>query len=121
MLCREGEFSDAIYFVESGSLSIIKVTGQLQRRLAKLSKGAMAGEMAFYTDDARTATIIAAEDSLVRILDKDSLLRMRKGHPLLATRFDTAVILNLAGSLKRANGLIANWAHSGKRVDGERP
>ena len=121
LLCREGEFSDAIYFVESGSLSVIKMAGQVQRRLAKLSKGAMAGEMAFYTDDARTATIIAAEDSLVRILDKDSLLRMRKGHPLLATRFDTAVILNLAGSLKRANGLIANWAHSGKRVDGERP
>lgn len=52
-LCRDGEFSDSIYFVENGSFDIIKMVGDSPLRLAKLSKGAMADEMAFYTGGGR--------------------------------------------------------------------
>ena len=107
VLCRDGEFSDSIYFVESGSFDIVKVAGKSQLRLAKLSKGAMAGEMAFYTGAARTASIVAVEDSRVQILHRDALLRMRTEHPSLAMRFDHMVIRKLAGSLERTNTLIA--------------
>lgn len=107
VLCHDGEFSDSIYFVESGSFDVIKVSGRTKLRLAKLSKGAMAGEMAFYTGAARTASIVAVEDSRVQILHRDALLRMRTEHPSLATRFDHMVIRKLAGSLERTNTLIA--------------
>ncbi len=107
-LCRDGDFSDAIYFVESGSLDIVKITGgNAQLRLARLSKGAMVGEMAFYTGEARTASIFAAIDSSVQILHKDALQRMRIAHPDLAKRFDHMVIRKVSESLTRANRLIA--------------
>lgn len=107
VLCHDGEFSDSIYFVESGSFDVIKQSGNSRLRLAKLSMGAMAGEMAFYTGAARTASIVAVEDSSVQILHRDALLRMRTEHPSLATRFDHMVIRKLAGSLERTNRLIA--------------
>ena len=107
VLCHDGEFSDSIYFVESGSFDVIKMSGKSPLRLAKLSKGAMAGEMAFYTGAARTASIVAVEDSRVQILHRDALLRMRTEHPSLAMRFDHMVIRKLAGSLERTNTLIA--------------
>ena len=62
---------------------------------------------AFYTGAARTASIVAVEDSRVQILHRDALLRMRTEHPSLAMRFDHMVIRKLAGSLERTNTLIA--------------
>jgi SulP family sulfate permease len=106
-LCHDGDLSDAIYFVDDGSFDIIKIIGDARLRLAKLSKGAMVGEMAFYTGGARTASILAVVQSSVYILHKDSLVRMRSEHPALATSFDRMVICKLAGSLARTNKLIA--------------
>jgi CRP-like cAMP-binding protein len=108
LLCSEGEFSDAIYFVESGGFDIIvQNIGTTERRLAKISTGAMVGEMAFYTGEARAASIRATEESLVHILSTNDLNRMRVSTPELATRFDHMVIRKVSRSLTRANRLIS--------------
>jgi SulP family sulfate permease len=107
-LCRDGEFSDAIYFVETGSFEVIQSSrGAPGHRLAKISQGAMVGEMAFYTGQARSASIVAVVDSGVYALDTAALRRMRAQCPELATRFDHVVIAKLAHALKRANRLSA--------------
>lgn len=108
LLCRDGEFSDAIYFVASGSFNVVKITDTATpRRLAKISAGAMVGEMAFYTGQARTASIIAAVDSRVYTLDNAALKRMRLLAPDMAMRFDDVVIAKLSHALHRANRLAA--------------
>lgn len=110
LLCAEGEFTDAIYFIESGSLEVIKGgIGQNPLRLAKLRKGAMVGELAFYTGDARSAAIAAAEDSSVYVLDKSALARLRAAHPALAQRFDQMVIRKVSIALIRSNNLISMY------------
>lgn len=106
-LCHEGDGTDGIYFVEDGSFEIIKIVGDNRLRLAKLSQGAMVGEMAFYTGAARSASIVAAVDSRVHILYVDALARMRTKHPDLAMKLDHMVICQIAESLIRANKLIA--------------
>jgi SulP family sulfate permease len=113
LLCRDGEFSDAIYFVDSGSFEVIKdIGGGAVIRLAKISKGALVGEMAFYTGDARAASIRAVVDSCVYVLKKEDLLGMRTLSPELATRFDHMVIRKIAKSLTRANRVVANLGTS---------
>lgn len=108
LLCRDGEFSDAIYFIASGHFNVVKTTStQTDHRLAKISGGAMAGEMAFYTGQARTASIIAVVDSTVYALDNAALKRMRQQAPDMAMRFDHVVISKLSHSLHRANRLSA--------------
>ena len=107
-LCEEGDFSDAVYFVEHGSFDINKSSRVGPIRLSQLREGSMAGEMAFYTGQARTASIVAASQSRVKILSRQALERMQHEHPDLATRFDLMVIRKLCGSVARSNMLIAS-------------
>ncbi|MES2949304.1 MAG: SulP family inorganic anion transporter [Pseudomonadota bacterium] len=108
LLCGDGDLSDAIYFIAGGSFNVIKPTGTHSgHRLAKISGGAMVGEMAFYTGQARAASIIAVVDSKVYALDNAALKRMRLQDPNMAMRFDHMVIAKLSHALRRANRLSA--------------
>lgn len=107
-ICRQGEFSNEIYFVGSGAFDVVEAsTTAAGLRLAKLGRGAMTGEMAFYSGEARTASIVALADSDVYVLHRDSLMQMRVQHGDLATRFDQVVICRIAESLRRTNRLLA--------------
>jgi SulP family sulfate permease len=107
-LCLEREMSNALYFIESGCLEVIKqAQSGTSLRLAKLNPGAMVGEQAFYTSEARTASIAAAVDSTVYVLTNDALERLRTTHPHLATRFDHVVINKISRALARTSKLAA--------------
>ena len=108
LLCEENDRSAELFFIESGSLEVIKAAGSTAAiRLAKLHKGAMVGELAFYTGDARTASIAAETDSSIYVLHAAALERLRVDHPALSRRFDHMVIQKLSNALTRTNKLVA--------------
>lgn len=107
-LCQEGDRSNEVFFLESGALVVLKATGDKRvLRLAKLHAGAMVGELAFYTDEARTASIAAEVDSTVYVLRREALVQLRAAHPDLAALFDHMVIHKVSHALTRANKLLA--------------
>lgn len=107
VLCGEGDPSDSLYFIDHGGLEVIKADeGASPIRLAKLYQGAMVGELAFYTGEVRSASIVVVDDARVISLAKGDYDRMRGEHPDLATRFDHLVILKLSKVLARANKLL---------------
>ena len=106
-LCREEDRSAEVFFIESGSLEVVKAGGAAPIRLAKLHTGAMVGELAFYTGEARTASITAVTASSVYVLHKSALARLRTDHADLAGRFDHMVIHKLSNALFRTNKLMA--------------
>lgn len=109
LLCRTGEYSDEIFFVANGSFEVVGTPDLTSRlRFAKLTRGAMAGEMAFFTGEARTASIVALGDAEVYVLHKHALTKMRAEHPELTIKFDRMVICKLAESLRRTNRLLAS-------------
>lgn len=109
IVCTEGELSDEIFFLERGNLDIVKATvNDGSVRLAKLHKGWVAGEVAFYTGEPRTAAIVATAASALYVLSRDGLQRMRAERPGLATQFDHMVIRKISYSLARTNRLIAS-------------
>ena len=107
-LCTEGDRSAEIFFIENGSLEVVK-SADRAIRLAKLHKGAMVGELAFYTGDVRTASIVAVNDSSVYVLHNSALARLRHENPDLAGRFDHMVIQKLSNALTRTNKLVATF------------
>lgn len=109
ILCTEGDRSDEVFFVESGSFDVVKRLDSGGRvRLAKLRGGAMVGELAFCTGEPRSATIIATQASSVQVLHRPQLERMREEDPELAGLFDQMVIRSIASALARSNQLIAH-------------
>lgn len=107
-LCQEGDRSNEVFFLESGALVVLKSAGDKRvLRLAKLHAGSMVGELAFYTDEARSASIAADSDATVYVLRRDALAQLRGAHPDLAALFDRMVIQKVSHALTRANKLLA--------------
>ena len=106
-LRHQGEYSPELFFVEEGTFEIAsKIDANVTRRLAKLTKGAVTGEMAFYTGEAGVASIIALTDARVYVLHQEALARMRTDNPALATQLDHMVIRKLVSSLCRSNKFL---------------
>ena len=79
-LMTQGEPGDDAYLLVSGRLrAYIRDEQGVSRMVREMGRGEVIGELAMYTGDARSATVIAVRDSV--------LVRLRREHfaPLLAT------------------------------------
>ena len=106
VLCGQGDFSNEIFFLQHGSLEVFKEQRQGAMRLAKFRKGAVAGEIAFSTGDARSASVIAVAHSKVWVMHRTAVDRMRTDHPNLAMQLDRMIIRRISRSLARSNHLL---------------
>lgn len=71
-LYREGDPSDAVYFVESGTVEVRRKVGADEATVAMLGKGEILGEMGVLAGSPRSASIVAATDvALMRLESKD--------------------------------------------------
>lgn len=71
ILFRQGDPGNALYLINDGSIDIVTDNGGERNIIATLGAGQSFGEMALLTTDNRTATAIAAEDSLLLRIGKD--------------------------------------------------
>lgn len=78
---REGDPGDALYVIVSGSLRVVTRAGGKELELAVLGEGEFFGEGALITGKARTATIIANEDSELLSLSRSALDEIVRTHP----------------------------------------
>jgi SulP family sulfate permease len=106
-LFAEGQASDEMYFVERGSLEVVKAAGGGRSvRLCKVRAGAVLGEMAMYTGQPRSASALASEPCELLVLTRQARERIQLEQPALLTLLDRQVVLGLAGSLMRTNSLL---------------
>jgi len=68
VIIREGDTFTSLYLLIKGTVLITKA--ELNVTIAKLSQGALFGEMSFFTKKPRHSNVIANEDVLVLKLDK---------------------------------------------------
>lgn len=106
LLVQNGDYSNEIFFLKSGEFEVIKLINHQEIRLAKLKSGAMVGELAFYNQGIRSASIRAHCFSEVFMLTEGSLKKMRENDPHLANQLDFYVIRKISQSLTKTNKLI---------------
>ncbi|MFW5487179.1 MAG: SLC26A/SulP transporter family protein [Desulfovibrio sp.] len=101
---RQGDASDAMYFVESGMVNVqLELEGNKILRLKKMGAGTVVGEMGIYTDAPRSASIVAAEDCVLFRLSKKMLETMQAKQPHLVSDVHRFVVNLLAGRVFEAN------------------
>jgi membrane protein len=71
ILFLEGEKSTDIFFVDRGSVDIFRNVEARDHKIATILEGRVFGEMAYLLQESRTATAIAATDSILLILAPD--------------------------------------------------
>jgi CRP-like cAMP-binding protein len=71
-LFREGDASNEIFYVVSGSVRMIKESGKVDKELKTMGPGEFFGEMAVLINSPRTASALALEDSNVAVVDGET-------------------------------------------------
>lgn len=104
VVIEQGDYSDTMYFVESGTLNVvIESEDHKPERIKKVGPGAVFGEMGFYTNAPRSATVQAAEQCVLYLLDRKKLALLEKKAPVLATAFNRYLVNVLSERLVTAN------------------
>ena len=84
-LIEQGEAPDDVYVLESGRLRVELVTpGATQVRVSTVLPGVIVGEVALYTENRRTADVVAETPSVVLRLSRTAIERMEAEEPQLA-------------------------------------
>ena len=107
LLIRQGNASDAMYFIERGRVHVMlppETPGEgSMKRLRTYGAGSIVGEMGFYTGEARSADIVVEEETEALCLTRERLSTLEVSDPALAHALQRVVIQNLAQRLRAAN------------------
>ncbi|MEO1719770.1 MAG: cyclic nucleotide-binding domain-containing protein [Pseudomonadota bacterium] len=99
VICRQGDASDAVYFVLSGAVHIVKENEDRSVLLNTMRGGNVLGETGVIRGRGRTATIVAAEETVILKTDGRVFLELLETMPQmgLALARTLATRLNAAG------------------------
>ena len=78
---REGEFGQHAYIINSGTVELVKFTGDQQSVLAELEKGALFGEMAIIDSSARSASARAKTECVLKVVSEEQLKKHLSSSP----------------------------------------
>jgi SulP family sulfate permease len=101
---RHGEPGDAMYFVERGRVAVrLPLADGRSIRLRSLGPGTIIGEMAVYTQRARSADVLAEAPTRVRRLTLESLRSLERDDPATAQQIHRFVVKVMASRLTVAD------------------
>ena len=102
-LIREGAPSWALYVVKSGTARVER-NGKL---LATLGEGDVIGEMSFLEAGNSSATVLAADELSVELIESQELLKIFEGFPHLGSRFYRSIAVTLSRRLRETSRVLA--------------
>jgi len=108
IIYREGERSDTVDLVAAGNLNIdIATENGGSRRLGRLATHTVVGEMGFFRQSVRSATVSSDGPAVLFTLTRGGMERMRRERPDLASAFGDFIVRTLADRLDATNRELA--------------
>ncbi len=106
-LIHQGEASNAFYWIESGQLSaFLELPDGEKLRLSLIKEGAIVGELGFYLNTPRTASVIVEQQAAVYKITEETLKSLLIQCPDQVMLFQNYLIYMLADRLNNANKTI---------------
>lgn len=108
VLINEGDPADSIDLIASGSLAIM-IEDEFGRplRLRRMAGQTVVGEMGFYRDAPRTASVVAEGPTIAYRLTRTAFKRMQEKDPDLVSDFHSLIVRVLSDRLEFANREIS--------------
>jgi NTE family protein len=104
-LVRAGEPSDALFIVHHGAFDVLLEAGDPAEAeagaIARLRAGDVIGEIGFFADTPRTATVVASRDAAVLVLDRPAYARAVAAAPGIAATLLAALARRLGETTAR--------------------
>lgn len=109
-ICRQGEDTDCLLFIDEGQVEVL-----LERschpalRLRSFQGQTVLGEMGFFLETPRSASILAEAQTVVYRLDRQAYKELAAAYPRAILALDALIIRLLSERLKIANSLVAAY------------
>ncbi len=72
IICREGDPSNELYYLQSGKLLICTINGNQVKAITRISPGEFVGELSFFDGKVRSSHVVTLEKSkLIQIQKKE--------------------------------------------------
>lgn len=103
-LMGQGEAGDSMFIVISGRLRayITEEDGE-ERMVREMARGQIIGEMSLYTNEPRSATVVAIRDSVLVRLDKEAFNQLLSSSPSISVLLTRQIISRLQNPQSRSN------------------
>lgn len=101
-LLHEGEESTEMYYLQSGTLAVLKRKGDGVQQIGTIISGELVGEMSFLDKEPRSASVKALTDSTLVIIPQETLEATLGAQP----KWFTALLHTLTDRLRKANARI---------------
>ena len=98
-LMREGEDSNEMYYLASGTMAVFQRKGDSERQIATIYSGELVGEMSFLDSEPRSATVKAIGDCELTVIPREKLQAYLNSQP----KWYRALVQILIDRLRRAN------------------
>jgi CRP-like cAMP-binding protein len=106
-IIREGDGGDFMLMVLEGRVEVHKRDRwNAQQLLASVEAGRTLGEMSMIDGEPRFATCLAAEPTLIAVLDRESLARIIVEQPLLGAKILMELVLMLSQRLRATSSRL---------------
>ena len=103
-LMAQGDLGDAMYLTISGRLrAYVRGDDGQERVVREMARGQIIGEMSLYTDQPRSATVVAIRDSVLVRLDKAAFHHLLASSPRLSMLMTRQLIHRLQAPAPRAD------------------
>lgn len=112
-IIRRGDPADSIFFILSGSVKARLMVGYDEKVLAEIPAGEFFGEIAMFTNTARTADIIAREQTRLLRFSAEAFKKLMAENPGAAAPLLYNISTTMAGRILETNNKLQNEVAGG--------
>lgn len=106
-IIREGESGDFMLMVIDGRVEVIKQDrARMPQVIAVVDAGKTLGEMSMIDGEARFATCVSLEPTVIAVLDRENLARIIVEQPMLGAKILMQMVLMLSQRLRATSGRL---------------
>ncbi len=106
-IIREGESGDFMLMLIEGRVEVLKRDRwKVPQMIAQVDAGKTLGEMSMIDGEARFATCVAAEPTVVAVLDRENLARIIVEQPMLGAKILMQLVLMLSQRLRATSARL---------------
>ena len=117
-ILEEGAPGDSFFLIDRGEVRVLRRMGPAPREIARLGEGECFGEMAMLTGQQRTATVVAASDVDVLVIDKAGFQDVLAANPEVAVDI-SALLAQRRAALHHAEEDVTARFTAGGAAQGE--
>ena len=109
VIFKEGDNEESLGIIVKGSIDILKKSDNENKKVATLQSSQTFGEMALIDGEPRSASGVAAENSIVFFISKQNLLKIAADHPKLGFQILWKISKLISQHLRKTTGKLVDY------------